>query len=71
MEKARSTLGGRFMRSIYEIQQEIGVVNHKLKLLILEKKLAANALWNKQKLEECNEKIAEILAVDVIEKMKK
>ena len=59
------------MRSIYEIQQEIGVVNHKLKLLILEKKLAANALWNKQKLEECNEKIAEILAVDVIEKMKK
>ena len=59
------------MRTIYEIQQEIGVVNHKLKLLILEKKLAANALWNKQKLEECNEKIAEILAVDVIEKMKK
>jgi hypothetical protein len=59
------------MRSIYEIQQEIGMVSHKLKLLILEKKLAANALMNQRKLEECNEKIAEILAVDVIEKMKK
>ena len=59
------------MRKIYEIQQEIGVVSHKLKLLMLEKKLAANALWNQQKLKECNEKIAEILTEDVIEKMKK
>lgn len=59
------------MRTIYEIQQEIGYVNHKLKLLILEKKLAANKLWNEQKLQECNEKIAEILAVEALEKMKK
>ena len=47
------------------------MVSHKLKLLILEKKMTANALWNQRKLEECNEKIAEILAEDVIEKMKK
>lgn len=52
------------MRSIYEIQREILEVNHQLNMLILEKKLALQVLWG-------FEKSAEILAEQVIEKMKK
>ena len=52
------------MRSIYEIQKEIAQVHHKLSLLILEKKLTLQVLWGL-------EKSSEILAEQVIEKMKK
>lgn len=52
------------MRSIYEIQKEIERVNHHLNLLILEKKLTLQVLWGL-------EKSSEILAEQVIEKMKK
>jgi hypothetical protein len=63
VEKARSTLGGRFMRSIYEIQKEISLVSFKLNNLILEKKLTLQYMWN-------HEKQAERMAEKVIEKMK-
>lgn len=52
------------MRSIYEIQLEIQRVNHHLNLLILEKKITLQALWSL-------ERSSEILAEQVIEKMKK
>jgi hypothetical protein len=52
------------VRSIYEIQKEIAQVSHQLNMLILEKKLTLQVLWG-------YEKQAEILAEQVIEKMKK
>jgi hypothetical protein len=61
MEK--TTLGGRFMRSIYEIQKEIALVSFKLNNLILEKKLTLQWIWS-------HEKQAERMAEKVIEKMK-
>jgi hypothetical protein len=55
--------GGRFMRSVYEIQREILAVSNRLNNLILEKKLTLQYMWS-------HEKQAEILAEKVIEKMK-
>jgi hypothetical protein len=52
------------MRSIYEIQKEIAQVSQHLNILILEKKLTLQVLWGL-------EKTSEILAEQVIEKMKK
>jgi hypothetical protein len=63
VEKARSPLGGGFMRSVYEIQREIAQVSNKLNNLILEKKITLQVMWS-------YEKNAEKLAEKVIEKMK-
>jgi hypothetical protein len=59
----KASLGGGFMRSVYEIQREIAQVSNKLNNLILEKKLTLQVMWN-------YEKTAEKLAEKVIEKMK-
>jgi hypothetical protein len=59
----KTTLGGGFMRTVYEIQREIAQVSNKLNNLILEKKLTLQVMWG-------YEKQAEILAEKVIERMK-
>jgi hypothetical protein len=61
VEKARP---GGIMRSIYEIQKDIEKVSHHLNILILEKKLTLQVLWE-------HERAAEIITEKVIEKMKK
>jgi hypothetical protein len=51
------------MRSIYEIQKDIERLSHHLNILILEKKLTLQVLWE-------HERAAEIITEKVIEKMK-
>jgi hypothetical protein len=63
VEKTGPPLGGRLMRSIYEIQKEIELLSYQLNNLIFEKNLTLQVLWGW-------EKSAEILTEQAMAKMR-